>query len=338
VSCFKGIPKKTLLSMKNFHNIILIIGLLISNSLFSQETLPVYTDYLSDNVYLLHPAAAGIGNCSKLRLTGRQQWLDVDNAPQLQTLSFHTRVGENNGLGLAIFNDSNGYHSQVGGQLTYAYHILLDPYTANQFSFGLSAMAVRNTLDESSFLLDDPVITQQINSRNYFNADAGVAFHYEGFSSYLTVKNIILSARNLYNDKYEDLNLRRYLAGVGYYLGDESKVQLEPSVLFQLIERTQEKFVDANLKMYIPFDNGEIWGGVSYRKGLSFGDLESPNYLTPIFGISYQNVIVSYSYTHQQNDILFADGGYHQLTLGFNFLCKDKFSRQSACPNLTGGF
>ena len=34
----------------------------------SQETLPIYSDYLSDNVYLVHPSAAGIGNTGKLRL------------------------------------------------------------------------------------------------------------------------------------------------------------------------------------------------------------------------------------------------------------------------------
>ena len=37
----------------------------------AQETLPIYTDYLSDNVFLVHPAAAGIGNSSNLRFTVR---------------------------------------------------------------------------------------------------------------------------------------------------------------------------------------------------------------------------------------------------------------------------
>ena len=47
--------------------------ILIFTSLFfitegsSQETLPIYSDYLSDNVYLVHPSAAGIGNTGKLR-------------------------------------------------------------------------------------------------------------------------------------------------------------------------------------------------------------------------------------------------------------------------------
>jgi type IX secretion system PorP/SprF family membrane protein len=325
--------------MKNIQFLFLAVAFLLSEMIHAQETLPVYTDYLSDNVYLLHPAAAGVGNCSKLRLTGRQQWMDSEEFPQLQTISFHTRVGESTGVGIALFNDKNGYHSQIGGQITYAYHINMGSrYDTNQFSFGLSLMAVRNTLDETEFLLEDPVITQQINSRNYFNADVGAAYHYEGFFSYLTAKNILMSARNLYNDEYESLNLRRYIASMGYYFGDETMVQFEPSIMAQFIERTQEKFLDANLKVYVPFENGEVWGGLSYRRGFDVTEYDAPNYFTPLLGVNYRNFMFSYSYTRQQNDIIFADGGFHQVTLGYNFGCKEKFSRQSACPNLSGGF
>ena len=91
----------------------------------AQETLPIYTDYLSDNVFLVHPSAAGIGNSSKLRFTARQQWIGVPNAPALETISFHTKFGEDSktGFGFVLFNDTNGFHSQQGLQGTYAYHL-----------------------------------------------------------------------------------------------------------------------------------------------------------------------------------------------------------------------
>lgn len=325
--------------MKKLFYLALALNISFSNLVFSQETLPIYTDYLTDNIYLLHPAAAGVGNCGKLRLTGRQQWMDQQEAPQLQTISFHTRLDDYNGVGLAIFNDKNGYHSQLGAQVTYAYHINMgNRYDTNQLSFGLSFMAVRNALDEREFLMEDPVITQQINSRNYFNADAGAAYHYNGFFSYLTAKNILMSARNLYNDKYESLNLRRYVGTVGYFFGDKTSVQFEPSVMGQFIERTQEMFLDANLKVYVPFENGDFWGGVSYRRGFEKSNYEAPNYITPLFGVNFKNFVFSYAYTRQQNDILFADGGFHQITLGYNLMCKSKFTRQGSCPNLSGGF
>jgi hypothetical protein len=59
---------------------------LLAQFSFSQEGVAVYSDYLSDNYYLIHPSMAGAANCGKVRLTGRQQWFGQDDAPNLQTL------------------------------------------------------------------------------------------------------------------------------------------------------------------------------------------------------------------------------------------------------------
>lgn len=195
----------------------------------AQETLPVYSDYLSDNVFLVHPSAAGIGNCGKIRFTARNQWSGVEDAPSLQTLTAHTRFGDNIGLGVVLFNDKNGYHAQQGFEAVFAYHINLGRIEdSNQLSFGLGLMAVNNTVDESSFTIYDPVISQIIQSEAYFNADFSMAYHNKGLFTYFTAKNIMLSARTLYDDFYESLNLRRYLFTVGYYFGESKSFQLEP--------------------------------------------------------------------------------------------------------------
>lgn len=313
------------------------VFLLLSVGLSAQETLPIYSDYLSDNVYLVHPAAAGIGNCGKLRLTARNQWSGVENTPELQTFSFHTRVGYNNGLGLILFNDKNGYHSQQGAQLTYAYHIDLDRenYT-NQLSFGLSFMAVNNKLDESSFVIPDPVISQIVQSSGYINADFGMAYHYIGFFSYFTAKNLLLTARNLYNDDFEPLNLRRYLITLGYYYGENRSFQLEPSLMAQIIERTGEKFVDANIKLYKNVGNAQLWAALSYRRGFDGAGSQELSYFTPILGLNYKKFMFSYTYTKQTGDILFDDAAYHQVSIGFNFLCRAP--RSNGCPNINGSF
>lgn len=316
-----------------------LVGLLLLcvSVLNGQETLPIYSDYLSDNVYLVHPSAAGIGNCGKLRLTARNQWAGVEDAPALQTMSFHTRIGDYNGVGFIFFNDSNGYHSQQGLQFTYAYHIDLDRenYT-NQLSFGLSFMAVDNHLDISDFVIDDPVFDQFVESAAYFNADFSMAYHYAGFFSYFTAKNIILSARNLYNDDYESLNLRRYLATIGYYYGEGKSFQLEPSIMGQVIERTGEKFVDFNLKVYKDVADAQLWAAMSYRLGMDGADTEKLNYITPIIGVNYKRFMFSYTYTKQSGDFLFDDAAYHQISLGYNLLCKAP--RNNGCPNINASF
>jgi hypothetical protein len=58
------------------------------------EGIAVYSDYLSDNYYLIHPSMAGAANCAKIRLTARKQWFGQADAPELQTISFNGRVSE----------------------------------------------------------------------------------------------------------------------------------------------------------------------------------------------------------------------------------------------------
>lgn len=70
-----------------------LICLFVSLYSFGQEGIPVYSDYLSDNYYLIHPSMAGASNCAKIRLTARKQWFGQQDAPELQTLSFNGRVG-----------------------------------------------------------------------------------------------------------------------------------------------------------------------------------------------------------------------------------------------------
>ncbi len=310
--------------------------LLVIPRLQAQETLPIYSDYLSDNIYLVHPAAAGIGNCAKLRITHRQQWSNSIEFPSLQTLSFHTRVGGKTGLGFYFYNDRNGFHSQTGFQGTYAYHVPLgNNYRVfNQLSFALSVDFVENSIDERTFTAPDPVITGIIRNSNYFNADFGMAYHYKGLSSYLSIKNLFLSDRKpLVNSTFESLNLRRFSASIGYYFFDEKSWQLEPSILGQYIEHTKESFVDFNLKVYKKLDNNNLlWAVLSYRKSFDKNNIQNYQQLTPIIGINFGPFLASYTYTQQIGDLIYQTGGYHQFTVGVNLWCRKP--RAAACPNI----
>jgi len=112
-------------------NLLLLNLIVFFQSAFSQEGIAVYTDYLTDNYYLIHPSMAGASNCAKLRVTGRQQWFGQQDAPSLQTMSFNTAIDEEgkSGVGMIAFNDRNGYHSQSGAKLTYAHHLLFSRFS-----------------------------------------------------------------------------------------------------------------------------------------------------------------------------------------------------------------
>ncbi len=319
----------------NFKKFYLLVFLLVAQFSISQEGLPIYSDYLSDNYYLLHPSMAGAANCAKLRLTARQQWFGQADAPALQTLSFNGAIGERSGGGIIVFNDKNGYHSQTGMKLTYAHHIMFsrDNVDLNQLSFGMSAGFIQSNLDESTFYYNnpeyEPIVLGTMQKSTYFNVDIGASYNFLDFYVHATIINALQSYRRLYTES-EPVNLKRFILNAGYTFGDAEQILWEPSFMFQLVALTQEKTVDLNIKAYKNLDFGRLWGGLSYRRSLDGAQYVSGNgladqklqYVTPIVGVNFKNYMFSYTYSHLVGNVKFDSGGFHQITLGINLFCK----------------
>jgi type IX secretion system PorP/SprF family membrane protein len=310
--------------------------LLITKQSYSQEILPVYSDYLSDNYFLLHPSMAGAANCAKLRFTGRQQWFGQQDAPALQTLSFNGSVSDQDGMGIILLNDKNGYHSQKGFRVAYAHHIMFsrDNIDLNQLSFGVNVGFAQSLLDETDFMRNNPTYDPIINGTivqkaSYMNMDIGASYNFLDFYAHFTVKNVLASARSLYTDK-EPVNLKRLIYNMGYTFGDSEGIMFEPSMMFQHVFQTKESTVDLNLKAYRTLDFGKLWGGLSYRRSLDGAEYVEGNaistqklqYFTPILGVNYKNYMFAYTYSHLLGNVKFDNGGFHQITLGINLFCK----------------
>lgn len=275
---------------------------------------------------------AGAANCAKLRLTGRKQWFDQADAPELQTLSFNGRIADKAGAGAILFNDKNGYHSQKGVKLTYAYHLMFsrDEIDLNQLSFGISGGLIQSQLDETFFRDFDPIVYGGVVEKySYFNVDFGMSYNYLDFYAHATLKNAVETRRKIYTF-YESDNLRTLLLSAGYIFGDQDRILFEPSLLFQYIDKTGEKSIDVNMKAYKNMDFGKLWGGFSYRRSLEKADLvqgaDVPDqwlqHFTPFVGLNYNNFMFAYTYTHVGGNVKFDSGGFHQITLGLDLFCK----------------
>jgi len=329
-----------------YHKIkIFLVLFLVTQYSFSQEGIPVYSDYLSDNYYLIHPSMAGAANCAKIRLTARKQWFDQTDAPALQTLSFNGRVGNKSGAGIILFNDKNGYHSQKGVKLTYAHHLMFsrnDVIDLNQLSFGISTNFSQSQLDETEWLQSgdfDPIVNGIIvQDASYFNVDFGASYNYLDFYVHGTVQNALETKRKIYTDS-ESANLRKYLLSAGYVFGDKNKILFEPSVLFRLVDKTKEKWIDINMKAYKNFNFGRLWAALSYRRSFDGTEYLSGSgvfsqkmqYITPIFGLNFKKFMFAYTYSYLSGDVKFNTGGFHQITLGIDLFCKrDKY--ECNCP------
>ena len=319
---------------------------LITKVGIAQEGLPIYSDYLTDNYYLIHPSMAGVANCAKVRLTARKQWFGQDEAPNLQTLSINSRIGDSqSAVGAIVYNDKNGYNSQTGAYLTYAHHLMFsrNVIDLNMLSFGLSAGFIQYKLDETSFLSEgfDPIIAGVEQSATNFNIDFGFSYHFIDFYAHATVKNVLNNEGINFNEQglsYE--NLRTYLVSAGNTFSKYgSDWSYEPSIMYMYRDATKESSIDINAKIYKAMDFGRVWGGLSYRRsfdGAEFLDgsgvsSQKLQYFTPFVGVDYNNFVFAYTYSYQANSVVFNNGGFHQLTLGYNFNCrKEKYDCD--CP------
>jgi hypothetical protein len=211
---------------------------------------------------------------------------------------------------------------------------LSDGRLFNQLSFGLAFTFVQNQSDQRTFT-GDRAIAAIIESTSYYNADFSVAYHLGGFSSYFTVKNLLLTAKNNLNIQ-EPLDLRNYILSTGYYFGEELFVQLEPSIMMQFREGTGERIADVNIKAYKTFSQTQLWAALSYRQSFDANAIQNARYVSPIIGINYQNWMFSYTYTNQMNETVLTNSGFHQVSIGVNLWTREQ--RAAACPNINSAF
>lgn len=325
---------------------LLLFFLIITSLSNAQEGLPIYTDYLTDNYYLIHPSMAGVASCAKLRLTARQQWIGQEDAPSLMTASVNSRIGDSpSAVGGILYTDKNGYHSQNGAYLTYAHHLLLsrNEIDLSMLSFGLSAGFIQYNLDESTFLSQgyDPIISGIQQSSTNFNIDVGMSYHFINAYVHATIKNV-LKNDGINNDIEITNNLRRYLFTVGnVFKTNRVNISLEPSILAQYEEGTKETTLDFNFKLYQDLENAKMYYGISYRRSLEgVKDFDGNEingqklqYITPLVGVTYKQFMFAYTYSYQINSIVFNSGGFHQFSIGYNFNCRKK-KYSCDCPSV----
>lgn len=313
----------------------LVLMMLSAQFSISQEGLSIYSDYLTDNYYLLHPSMAGAANCSQVRLTGRSNWIGQENSPGLYTAAYNGRIGDSqSGIGAILYNDRNGFSSQTGGYATYAHHLMFSSSEAdlNQLSLGLSAGFIQYRLDQSSFATNDPLIDAASVSSAEFNIDAGLSYNLYNFYTHVTVKNLLKNS-GVNNDRQITNNLRNFLVSVGYLIARPGKTfSYEPSILYSYRDGLKQSSIDFNLKVYGDMNFGKIYGGLSYRTSFDSIDVfdgtdvqtQKLSYVTPFFGVNFGKYMIAYTYSYQSNPITFNSGGFHQITLGIDFSCRAK--------------
>ena len=315
--------------------LILYIVLLASAHSFGQElNLPVWTQYLADNNFVVSPTYAGIGDNLKIRANGLTQWVGIKDAPDNQSLYADFRISNQSGIGLSLYNDRNGYTIQTGAKFSFAHHIILDYKTRQYLSFGISYNINSFKIDISKFnttyevpILDPAVTDNRANSNNNF--DVGILYRYKGFFFSFNANNIL----NKNIDKFSGIDLEPNLllnyqvySGYTFKTPQTNKVEFEPSMFYQLFSSDKRSATDVNFKVRKFGRNDDyIWAGLSYR--FLNDQFLKPLNVGPMFGFLKSNFYFGYSYQITMNELSAYNSGTHVVTIGLDF-----FRGISDCP------
>ena len=315
--------------------LILYIVLLASAHSFGQElNLPVWTQYLADNNFVVSPTYAGIGDNLKIRANGLTQWVGIKDAPDNQSLYADFRISNQSGIGLSLYNDRNGYTIQTGAKFSFAHHIILDYKTRQYLSFGISYNINSFKIDISKFnttyevpILDPAVTDNRANSNNNF--DVGILYRFKGFFFSFNANNIL----NKNIDKFSGIDLEPNLllnyqvySGYTFKTPQTNKVEFEPSMFYQLFSSDKRSATDVNFKVRKFGRNDDyIWAGLSYR--FLNDQFLKPLNVGPMFGFLKSNFYFGYSYQITMNELSAYNSGTHVVTIGLDF-----FRGISDCP------
>jgi type IX secretion system PorP/SprF family membrane protein len=277
-------------------------------------TLPQLSQYLADNPFVISPTYAGIGDYIKVRINGLTQWVGIKDAPDTQSLAADGRVGNRSGVGMILYNDSNGETKQRGARLSFAHHLTLDRYEDEFLSFGLSYNFNQFRIDIENFDGFDPSVTDDRSTSNH-NFDIGVLYRKQNFYLSVNASNILDKDLSKFNPISEPNQLRNYYLYSGYRISKKkSNFEIEPSVFFQWFESDGRSVTDLNAKFrWYDFED-YYYAGVTYR--FLNDQVGSPLYIAPLVGLKKSNFYFGYSYQIILNEILGFSTGTHVITIG----------------------
>ncbi|MBT8281359.1 MAG: type IX secretion system membrane protein PorP/SprF [Muriicola sp.] len=296
----------------------IVFGIIMLSLMFArgQElTLPQLSQYLADNPFVMSPTYAGIGDHIKVRINGLTQWVGIEDAPDTQSLAADARIGNKSGLGMLLYNDSNGETKQRGARLSFAHHLTLDRYDDEFVSFGISYNFNQFRIDIENFDGPDPNVTDDRATTNH-NFDVGVLYRKDKFYFSLNASNLLDKDLSSFNPVFEPNRLRNYYvySGYRYTKNKNSRLEIEPSVFFQWFESDGRSVTDLNVKFrWYDFED-YYYAGVTYR--FLNDQIGSPLYIAPIMGLKKSNFYFGYSYQVILNEILGFSTGTHVVTLG----------------------
>jgi len=290
--------------MKNIKLILVLILMVLGLNAYSQQR-PVVSTYMFNGL-LLNPAYAGSLNLFSATVTSRNQWINVEGAPNTQSVSAHTTWAENRvGTGLNVQRDAIGVHEQYSVYGSYAYKIRM---SGGILSMGLQGGFDSRDSDYSKVSLKDPGDALLEGRVTRFSPNVGTGLYFAnrkffaGFSVPYILTPRLYDVQTVSSDARQS---RYYYFNIGNVMEISPTVKLNPSVLLRMQQRTPIGW-DVNVNVIL---SDIIYAGVSYRSG------DAVVFLAQL--VMNENFRVGYAYDTVTSSITGYTPGSHEIMLNY---------------------
>ena len=334
----------------------LLLWMVLLNTLGYSQQKPYYTQYILNN-YILNPALSGIENYTDVKLSYRDQWVGLQNAPVTSYFTIQGSIGKqdyrtnatslfqipgenprgndywrdyqpsapHHGIGLQIINDATGPFNNFSIMGTYAYHIGLSRRT--NLSAGVGFGASKLTLNSSQLFFGnaqpvDPAVWSS-DAIGQFRPDmnAGLWLYSATYFVGLAVDQLLPNKLD-FSDNHE-ISVSKgkmephFFGTAGIRTMLSDDVNMIPSIMIKSITNLPIQ-VDINTKIqYQDF----LWLGASYRLKDGFAAMAGCNML--------KGVTISYSYDYSTTLLNTVSNGTHEIIIGF--IIGNKYNSDT-CP------
>ncbi len=305
--------------MKKIHFVLVTLVLSFLDVNAQQD--PHYTQYMY-NMNVINPAYAG----SKENLSGailyRQQWAGLQGAPKTATLSLHSPVGKNVGLGISAISDKIGPVEENNIYADFSYKLNLGG--DHKLSLGIKTGATFHKVGLFSEIGNGYV--QQIgdasfsdnSSNTYLNFGVGAFYHTSKYYLALSIPNIVESTHLDVTKNGQEFNFGNetphYFFTGGYVFDVSSSVKFKPSFMMKSAFNAPTS-VDLSANFLF---NEKFEVGATHRFGDSFGAMV--NYaVTP-------SIRLGYAYDHIISDLNITTPASHEFMLLFDLNFPKKVS------------
>ena len=294
--------------MKLFNKYIAMVVLLVSTGMLAQQD-PHFTQYMY-NTQSINPAYVGSKGFSVINLLVRSQWVGVEGAPQTQSFSYDSPIGNTGiGLGVNVMNDKIGPATETFFDVSGSYTIRLNEMT--RLSLGMKLGGNVFNVDWNKVKLrdqDDPN-TQENISKFLPTLGAGVFLYQQNWYIGASVPNFIQSD---YYDPQEGDSSKRvaeeqlhmfFIAGYVFHISEN--VQFKPATLAKVVSGAPLSLdVSANFLI-----NRKITAGLSWRLDDSVSALLG-------FEVT-DNFHIGYAYDLTTTNFSSYNSGTHELMLRY---------------------